>query len=451
MIIKDFADKLFSRAKEEGFTEYEIYYVDGDSFKVTIYKGEIDQYSLNSHSGLSFRGLYNGKMGYSYTEVLDDYAVEMLIKDAKQNALAIEDEEVDIIYGGQDNYADIKGYNEKLAVVGADEKIKLALQLEKDTLGQSEKVKSLEDCMVVTGQGESRIINSKGLDLQYKSNTIYAITAPVVEENGKVNTAFAFKATNDFTEIDTKAIAKEAVDDALAYMGAESVATGKYKVIIRNDVMADMLATFSGVFSAYNVQKGMSLLKGKVGTDIASKAVTIIDDPLLEKGLASSPFDAEGVACYTKTVVEEGRLNTLLYNLKTALKDGVKSTGNASKGSYSPPVGVSPSNFYIKPEKKSLHELMISLEDGILITEVQGLHSGANGVSGDFSLAAKGFEIKNGKKIKPVEQITIAGNFYSLLKDVLEAGGDLKFGMPSGGGCFGSPSLIVKELAVSGK
>lgn len=451
MNIKDFADKLFSRAKEEGFTEYEIYYVDGDSFKVTIYKGEIDQYSLNSHSGLSFRGLYNGNMGYSYTEVLDDYAVEMLIKDAKQNALAIEDEEVDIIYGGKDSYTDIKGYNQALAQMGADEKIKLALQLEKDTLAQSEKVKTLDECMIVTGEGESRIINSKGLDLQYKSNTIYAIAAPVVEEKGKVNTAFAFKATNDFTEIDTKAIAKEAVDDALAYMGAESVSTGKYKVIIRNDVMADMLATFSGIFSAYNVQKGMSLLKGKVGTHIASKAVTIIDDPLMEKGLASSPFDAEGVACYTKTVVEQGKLITLLYNLKTALKDGAKSTGNASKGSYSSPVGVSPSNFYVKPGEKGLEELIKALGNGILITEVQGLHSGANGVSGDFSLAAKGFEIKDGKTIKPVEQITVAGNFYSLLQDVIEAGADLKFGMPSGGGCFGSPSLIVKELAISGK
>lgn len=164
MDIKDFAEKLFSKAKEAGFTEYEIYYVDGDSFKVTIYKSEIDQYSLNAHRGLSFRGLYNGKMGYSYTEALDDYALDMLIKKAKENAMAIEDDEVDIIYGGHDNYTDIKGFNEALSQMKADEKIKMALQLEKDTLAQSDKVKNIEECMVVTGTGESRIINSKGLD-----------------------------------------------------------------------------------------------------------------------------------------------------------------------------------------------------------------------------------------------------------------------------------------------
>lgn len=450
MNIKEFAEKLFAKAKEAGFTEYEIYYVDGDSFKVTIYQSEIDQYSLNTHKGLSFRGLYNGKMGYSYTEVLDDYALNMLIRKARENALAIEDDDVDIIYGGSHEYAELKGFNEELEKMKTDEKIEMAFQLEKDVLAESDKVKNIEECMVVTGTGETRIINSKGLDLHYKSNLIYAVVAPVVEENGKVNTAFSFKATNDYKEIDTKALAKEAVGDALAYMGAESMPSGKYKVAIRNDVMADILDTFSGIFSAYNVQKGMSLLKGKVGTQIASKAVTIIDDPLMEKGLASTPFDAEGVPCYTKTVVEEGKLNTLLYNLKTAQKDGVKSTGNASKSSYSSPIGVSPTNFYIKPGQKTREELLEALGDGIFITEVQGLHSGANPVSGDFSLAAKGFEIKNGKKIKPVEQITIAGNFYKLLEDIIEVGSDLKFGMPSGGS-FGSPTVIVKELAVSGK
>lgn len=451
MNISEFKDKLFARAKAEGFVDYEIYYVNEESFNVTIYESEIDQYSVNSNMGLSFRGLYNGKMGYSYTEILDDYALDMLISNAKENAMAIEDEDVDIIYGGKDNYANIQGYNEELAEIDTEEKIKLALKLEKDTKAESHKVKTLDDCMIVSGEGERGIINSKGLDLKYRSNIIYAIISPVVEDQGEVNTAFAFKATNDMKEIDTKSLAKEAVGDALAYMGAASMPSGKYEVIIRNDVMGDILSTFSGIFSAYNVQKGLSLLKGKLDSDIASKAVTIIDDPLMEKGLCSSPFDDEGVACYKKTIIEEGKLKTYLYNLKTAKKDGVKSTGNASKASYASTVGISPSNFYIKPGNKNLDELMDTLGDGLFITEVQGLHSGANAVSGDFSLAAKGFEIKDGKKLRPVEQITIAGNFYNMLLDVAETGADLKFGVPSGSSCFGSPSLIIKELSVAGK
>lgn len=451
MNIKDFRDKLFARAKEEGFLDYEIYYVNGDSFRVTIYEGEIDQYSVNSNSGLSFRGLYNDKMGYSYTEILDEYALEMLIKNAKENAMAIEDEDIEIIYGNKDVYSSIDSYNEELEKVDVNEKINLALQLEKDTKAESEKVKTIDDCIVASGKGERYISNSKGLDLKHISNMIYAMVSPVVEDGGKVNTAYSFKASYDIKEIDTKKLAKESVSDALSYMGAESVPSGKYGIIVRNDVMADILSTFWGIFSAYNVQKGMSLLKGKLGTNIASNKVTIIDDPLMKKGLCSIPFDDEGVATYTKTVIEEGLLKTYLYNLKTAKKDGVKSTGNASKASYSSPIGTSPSNFYIKPGNKDLAELMKILGDGLFITEVQGLHSGANTVSGDFSLAAKGFVIKNGEVIKPVEQITVAGNFYNMLLDIVYLGSDFKFGIPTGNSCFGSPSLILKELSVAGK
>ena len=195
----------------------------------------------------------------------------------------------------------------------------------------------------------------------------------------------------------------------------------------------------------------LSLLKGKLKTKIASDIVTLIDDPLMEKGLASIPFDDEGVATYTKAVIGEGILNTYLYNLKTAKKDGVESTGNASKASYASPIGTSPSNFYIKPGNNDIDELKKLLGKGLLITEVQGLHSGANPVSGDFSLGAKGFLIKNGLIERPVEQITIAGNFYKILLDIVDLGSDLKFGIPSGSSCFGSPSVIVKEMSVAGK
>ncbi|NLN48406.1 MAG: TldD/PmbA family protein [Clostridiales bacterium] len=451
MDIKKFRDILFQRAKEEGFTDYEIYFVNGDSFRVSIYEGEIDQYSVNTDIGLSFRGLFDGKMGYSYTEILDDEALEMLIKSAKENALAIEDEDVEIIYGEKNTYSNVDSYNEELEKVDASKKIDLAMKLEKEAKEQSDKVKSIDDCVVASGKGERYISNSKGLDLSHISNMVYALVSAVVEEDGKVNTAYSFKATYDFNEIDTKRLAEEAVTKALSYMGAQSVPTGKYGVIVKNDVMADILETFSGIFSAYSVQKELSLLKGKLKTKIASDIVTLIDDPLMEKGLASIPFDDEGVATYTKAVIGEGILNTYLYNLKTAKKDGVESTGNASKASYASPIGTSPSNFYIKPGNNDIDELKKLLGKGLLITEVQGLHSGANTVSGDFSLGAKGFLIKNGLIERPVEQITIAGNFYKILLDIVDLGSDLKFGIPSGSSCFGSPSVIVKEMSVAGK
>ena len=188
-------------------------------------------------------------------------------------------------------------------------------------------------------------------------------------------------------------------------------------------------------------------IKDKENTMIASEKVTIIDNPLLDNGLSSAPFDDEGVATFTKELVYEGKLNTLLHNLKTAHKQGVKSTGNGFKSSYASPISVSPTNFYIEPGTNSLEEIIKKINKGLIITDFAGLHSGANSITGDFSLAAKGFYIENGTKTKPVEQITVAGNFFALLKDVEEIGNDLKFPMSS----VGSPSILIKELSIAGE
>lgn len=175
--------------------------------------------------------------------------------------------------------------------------------------------------------------------------------------------------------------------------------------------------------------------------------MTLIDDPHLKDGLGTTSFDDEGVATIKKEIISKGKLNTLLYNLKTAHKAGIKSTGNGFKASYASIVGVSATNFYINPGDKSFEELCNEVKEGVIITDFAGLHSGASAVTGDFSLAAKGFMIENGKKSFPVEQITVAGNFFTLLKDIEEVGSDLKFPMSS----IGCPSVVVKELSIAGK
>jgi PmbA protein len=218
-------------------------------------------------------------------------------------------------------------------------------------------------------------------------------------------------------------------------------------VVIKNEVLADILECFSGCFFAESVQKGFSMLKGKVGEAIASDKVSIADEPLLESGYATTAFDSEGVASYNKLVVENGKLVTYLYNLKSANKDGVKSTGNGFKSSYKDTVSTAVTNFYIKPAEKSYDELVAELGNGLIITEVAGLHSGANGITGDFSLAASGFLVENGKVIRPVEQITVASNFFDMLKDIEEIGSDLYFSSSA----VGAPSVIVKNINISGE
>ena len=249
-----------------------------------------------------------------------------------------------------------------------------------------------------------------------------------------------------FSELDPDAVAAKAAEEAVSHLHGESVPSGTYRVALDRDAMGDLLSTFCGVFSAENVQQKLSLLGGKEGTVIASPAVTLVDDPLLPGGLATCPFDAEGTAAYTKDVIREGILTTLLHDRKTARKQGVRSTGNASRGGYSGPVHVGPSNLFLKPGSLSPEQLLKDLGDGLLITEVTGLHAGANPISGDFSLLSKGFLLKDGVRVKPVEQITIAGNFYTLLKSIRAVANDLRFDTSS----IACPTVDAGEMTVSG-
>jgi PmbA protein len=447
MDFKLFKEELFKEAQISGFEECEIYYADSENLSLNIYEGEVEKYKLTNAFGLSFRGKINGKMGYSYTEILDEDAIKTLIKNAKGAALAIENDDVQFIYEGDKEYKEINAYKKELDNVKPDELISLALEMEKECKKQCDKVVNFQGCGIGYGKSTYGIINSKGLNLKNERNSLTAYVVPIVEDNNQKYDGMGYvlaKSAQDIKPID---LAKQGLEEAIAKIGAKSIPSGKYKIIINNEAMVSLLGTFSGIFNAEQAQKGLSLLKGKEGEVIASDIFTLIDDPHLEDGLGTTSFDDEGVATYTKEIVTNGKLNTLLYNLKTAHKAGVKSTGNGFKGSYASTVGVSETNFYIKPGQKSFEELCMEVNDGLIITEFAGLHSGASSVTGDFSLAAKGFMIENGKKSFPVEQITVAGNFFTLLKDIEEVGSDLKFPMSS----IGCPSLIIKELSVAGK
>ena len=442
-----FVKELFSKAQEEGFSEYEVYYVDRESLSISVYKEEVEKYNLNNSAGLSFRGKFGDRIGYSYTEILDEDAIEMLVKKAKENVLAIENNDIQFIYEGDKEYKEISTYHEELEDIPADKLINIAISMEKEAKKYCNKVESFSGCSVSYSSGKYGIINSKGLNLSNKSNLLTAYVVPIVKDLDKMYDGCGYVVAKSLNDVKPDKIAKMGVDEALSKIGGTSIASGNYKVIINNEAMVSLLSTFAGIFSGDAVQKGLSLLKDKEGEIIATDIVNLVDDPHLEDGLASVSFDDEGVATLKTYLIKNGKLNSLLHNLKTANKAGVKSTGNGFKSSYASPISVSPTNFYIEPGINSLEEMTKKINKGLIITDFAGLHSGANSITGDFSLAAKGFYIEDGIKTYPVEQITVAGNFFTLLNNIEEIGSDLKFPMSS----VGSPSIVIKELSIAGE
>ena len=376
MDFKEFKEKLFEEAYNKGLKEFEIYYSDKESLSINIYK----------------------------------------------------------------DYEYVNNYHKELENIDPQELINLALNMEKECKVISDKVTNFIGCGISYVNLKYGIINSKGLDLSDKSNLLTAYVVPVLDIEGKKYDGFGYGVAKNVTDIVPHKIAKHAIDEAMEKVGSKIAPSNKYKTIIRNEAMVSLLQAFWSVFDGDSAQNGISLLKDKEGEMIASSKVTIIDNPLLEDGLASVAFDDEGVKTFKKELVKCGELKTLLHNLKTANKANIKSTGSGFKA-------VGPTNFYIEKGNKDLNDLIEEVKEGVIITEFSGLHSGANSITGDFSLAAKGFMIEDGKKSYPIEQITVAGNFFTLLKDIEDVCTDIKFPMSS----FGSPSVLVKELSVAGK
>ena len=445
----EFVKRLFDETARRGGAG-EVCWETGSSFEVSVKNGEIHQYNVSDSAGLGFRVLQGGHTGTASTQILDEDAVAQLVDGAFENAALVESKDEQFMFAGSEKYPELDLYNPAIEALTAAGKIDMARRLEALTLQQDPRIQQVEECAVFTSSGERVLTNTLGLDVRCRGNLLGGYVGAVAREGEKVNTGFKFFFTLNPDEVDLEAVAKAAVKEAVDGLDGAPVQSGKYRVLLRNDVAATLLATFSGVFSADNAQRGLSRLKGREGEAIAAECVTLMDDPHRAGSASSIPFDGEGVATVVKAVIENGRLNTLLHNLKTAHKQGVETTANAARGGYASPVGVAPSNFYFAPSACDFDAMAARTCDGLLITELQGMHAGANAITGDFSLAAKGFRIEHGRVTTAVNQITVAGNFYELLKDIEAVGADLEFRTP-GVSCFGSPCLLVKGLSVAGK
>ncbi|MDD4311310.1 MAG: TldD/PmbA family protein [Eubacteriales bacterium] len=442
MTYQEFATRATAYAKEIGCASSELYYANGESFEVNANAGEIDRYSVSREAGVSVRVSLNGKEGYAYTERIDE--PEKLVDHAADNAKCIESDD-DHPMQTKQTYQSVKREDSALKYLTESQRIALAKRLEQACLSLDARVKRVVYCTVGYDSGAVVMENSLGLHAERSNNSSYLFVMPSVEDGLEIQTGFAFRMGTEAASVED--CAKEAVEDALGKLGASPVDSGCYRVLLKPFAMSDLMSAFSPMFSADQAQKGYSLLAGKEGREIANSIVTIWDDPF--DPVAPRAFDGEGTPCVKKAIVEHGVLKTLLHNLKTAKKAGVESTGNASRGSAASSVGVAPTIFRVEPGKLGYEDLLIELKDGLVISELEGLHTGVDSVSGDFSLKAAGFHVKDGVIVRPVSNITVAGNFITMMKDVVAVGSDLRFGLPQGG-YFGSPSILISGLTVAG-
>lgn len=439
-----FCREALSQALALGADNAEAYFRRGESLAVDILNGELDAYHSSVDEGVSLRVTKGAKTGYAYTQAMDDAA--FLAGQAVANAEALEKEENHPYFEGGEYQA--LADKADCSAPGTAKLTELACELERAALNADERVRRVQHCKVFWSRTRVRILNTRGLDADRRVCETGAYVVPIVKQGEEERNGFAFRLGKAYTQ--TQALADEAVREALDQLGAQPVPGGTYAAVLRHDAASDLLSAFAGMFSAENAQKGLSLLKGREGERLGAPCLHIIDDPLLEQGYAPSPFDDEGVPAARTEVMEGGVLKTLLHNLKTAAKDGKRTTGNAGKVSTAAPIGVLPTQLFIAPGDAAPDALLAQMGQGLYITDFSGLHAGANAVSGDFSLLCRGFWVSGGKQVYPVAQITAAGNFLEWMRRVVAVGNDLRFALPGAGGCFGSPSLLLESLVISG-
>ena len=435
-------DYFFNLANEKGIEECELKISESYSLSFSLFHSEMDSYEVNNGYTIIARGLINGKFGTAACDVWNKEKAEYLVNEIVKNARVIEDEDPMFIFKGSPKYKKINTYNKELIDIPADEKIKKLYELEV-LIKKGDKITEVESVSYSETKSVSTLLNSHGLKLSQKNNYYFIYGGAVAKEGEQVKTGYDFLFSNNFNEVDVNKLAEKIINDTTSQLGGEACESGDYPVVLDNSCVASLLNAYLSSADAEEVQKHTSLFEGKLNTKIASSKVTIEDRPL-QRSLFARGFDDEGVATYNKAIIKGGVLQTYLYNLTTAAKDGVTSTGNGFGGSK---IGTSPVFLVMKPGKKSLEELFLEVNNGVYITDIQGLHAGLDPQTGNFSLQSTGFLIKDGKKDRPLDIITVSGNLMKLFKDIKTVGGDTKTFISA----VSCPSVIVKKLSIGGK
>ena len=409
MIFTAFKEAIIAEAQAMGIADYELYYQAAESTAVSAFLHELNEFTSSVEGGVCLRCIVGGKMGYASTQSLDPKAARELLERAVDNAAAIETEDAVFLGEGGQTYEplDIKGYN----LPATDALIAAVLDTQEKLYAADESVVDGSSTRGFAESSEFAIFNSRGLDLRYANNFTGVMVEATVERDGEKANDVQIK-LGQLDKIDTTALTLKAAQNALDTLGGDVPATGSCPVVFDPDAIYAILSCFASVFSSEAAQKGLSKLADKEGAVIAAPIVTLVDDPFHPGSPMPISFDAEGSPTHRKNIIEKGVLNTLLYNLKSAARVGKTTTGNANKAGYDAPVGIRPFTFYLENGDISVEELLNKAGNGVFINSLEGLHAGANPISGDFSLQAAGNLIENGRKTTHVKSFTVAGNFY---------------------------------------
>ena len=432
-----------------GAEEAEAYAAEATEREVRVHGGEVESLTAATQRGVGVRAWIGTRVGYAYGTDLSDAGLARISSRAAEGAGVADEDEFAAPPRPGASAGPVDGLSDPSVVDWPTPKVvELALTVERTATEADSRIAGVEQAVYADSTERVAIRSSTGVEGDFEASSAYAFLQALAEGEGGRETGLGFGLGRGPADLDPVAIGSEGAERALAMIGAGKPVSRICPVVLDATVAASFAGVIGGVLGADAVQRGRSPLANRLGEQVASEVLVLSDDGLDPAGLGTSPFDGEGVPRRRTALIEGGYLRNYLHDTYTALRGDTESTGNAGRGGYRSQPGVAPSNLVIGEGGHSFDELVAKAEGGVYVTDVAGLHSGVNPVSGMFSVGAAGREITGGELAGPVREFTIASDLIGMLRRVTATGSEARW-VPFGGSVR-TPALLVSEMTVSG-
>jgi len=410
-------------------------------------RGEIEGLTFAESRGVGVRLIAGGRLGYAYAADPTPDEVREAVRRARENAALAEPDEFNVLAAPAAAAPIAELYREDQANIPTDRKVALALDLEGRAISIDPRASKIDAAQIGDAVSRVAIASTTGVQAEYARTDAWCVAVSLAVEADETQTGFSFTIGRGIDDLGWEAIADEAVRRAVRMLGATKPPTAKVPIVLDQFAAMSFLGVLAGALSAEAVLKQRSLFASMVGQQVGSELFTLVDDGTITIGPAASPFDDEGVPTGRTELFTRGKLNGFLHNTYTAARTGggTRSSGNAKRGGYKSTPGVGTSNFYLDAGELSFEELLAKAEGGVLIQDVSGVHSGANPISGEFSVGATGLRIAGGALGEPLREMTVASTLPEMLAGITGVGSDLRFFSS-----VGTPSVLFGEMTLAG-
>jgi PmbA protein len=443
----DAVDSLLELARSRGAATAEVYAEQSASRRVKVFRGEVEELTAARRKGVGLRVFQGGRVGYAYSSDLSRESLTDVVDTAMANSRVADDDPDSVLPEGRETAAQVDVYDPRLEEATDEQRIDLGLAVERAAFDADSRVKSVDDTVYADSDTQVFLANTAGVRGSYREGHCYAYAYVLAEQDGQIETGLSFTVGRTLAELDPQHCGSEAAARAVALLGATKVKSTKTTVVLDPFVSASFFGVLSSALTAEAVQKGRSLFAGRVGDEVAGHGVVLADDGTHPDGLASAPFDGEGVPCRRTPLITDGVLQGFLYNTRAGHREGRGSTGNGVRGSYQATPGIGPTNLILSGPQTPWDDLIGAIEHGVLVTNAIGIHSGANPVSGEFSVGINGLLIESGRVAAPVREVTLAGDIVSMLKSIVALGDDARW-VPMGS--ILTPSVVIEGVSIGG-